>query len=111
MLTIPLVFLAIARITSKKNSNSKTITKVSGVGITILLINVAIAFTIAFGLGIAFKIGQGFNLTDGGSYDKTTAKTIPKIIISYVPSSLIGVFTQTLIIPIHCTWCFNWICN
>ncbi len=46
MLTIPLVFLAIARITSKKNSNSKTITKVSGVGITILLINVAIAFTI-----------------------------------------------------------------
>ncbi|WP_400254632.1 cation:dicarboxylate symporter family transporter [Spiroplasma endosymbiont of Cleonymus obscurus] len=100
MLTIPLVFLAIARITSKKNSNSKTITKVSGVGITILLINVAIAFTIAFGLGIAFKIGQGFNLTDGGNYDKTTAKTIPKIIISYVPSSLIGVFTQTLIIPI-----------
>ncbi|WP_342273510.1 dicarboxylate/amino acid:cation symporter [Spiroplasma endosymbiont of Acasis viretata] len=100
MLTIPLVFLAIARITSKKNSNSKTITKVSGVGITILLINVAIAFTIAFGLGIAFKIGQGFNLTDGGSYDKTTAKTIPEIIISYVPSSLIGVFTQTLIIPI-----------
>lgn len=60
----------------------------------------AIAFTIAFGLGIAFKIGQGFNLTDGGSYDKTTAKTIPEIIISYVPSSLIGVFTQTLIIPI-----------
>ncbi|WP_338961680.1 dicarboxylate/amino acid:cation symporter [Spiroplasma endosymbiont of Lasioglossum villosulum] len=100
MLTIPLVFLAIARITSKKNSNSKTITKVSGVGITILLINVAIAFTIAFGLGIAFKIGQGFNLTDGGSYDKTTAKTIPEIIISYVPSNLIGVFTQTLIIPI-----------
>lgn len=100
MITIPLIFLAIARITSKKTSNSKTITKISGAGIAILLINVAIAFSIAFGLGIAFKIGHGFNLSEGGNYDKTAAKSIPEIIISYIPSSFVGVFTQTLIIPI-----------
>ncbi|WP_375317710.1 dicarboxylate/amino acid:cation symporter [Spiroplasma endosymbiont of Virgichneumon dumeticola] len=100
MLTIPLVFLAIARITSKKNSNSKTIAKVSGIGITILLVNVAIAFCIAFGLGIFFKIGQGFDLSGSGTYDKTAAKTIPEIIVSYIPSSLIGVFTQALIMPL-----------
>ncbi|WP_342276349.1 cation:dicarboxylate symporter family transporter [Spiroplasma endosymbiont of Nebria brevicollis] len=94
MLTIPLVFLAIARITSKKNSNSKIIVKVSGIGITILLVNVAIAF----GLGIVFKIGQGFDLSASGTYDKTAAKTIPEIIVSYIPSSLIGVFTQALIV-------------
>lgn len=100
MITIPLIFLAIARITSKKTSNSKVIAKISGAGIAILLINVAIAFSIAFGLGIAFKIGHGFNLTEGGNYDKTAAKSIPEIIISYIPSSFIGAFTQTLIIPV-----------
>lgn len=100
MLTVPLVFLAITRITSKKTSNSKTIAKISGIGISILLVNVAIAFTIAFGLGIAFKIGNGFDLSSSGSYDKTAAKTIPEIIISYLPSSLVGAFTQFLIIPL-----------
>lgn len=100
MLTIPLVFLAITRIISKKNSNSKTIAKVSGIGIAVLLVNVAIAFCIAFGLGILFKIGNGIDLSASGSYDKAAAKTIPEIIISYIPSSLIGVFTQTLIMPL-----------
>lgn len=100
MLTSPLVFLSIARITSKKNSNSKTIAKVSGFGIAILLINVAIAFCIAFGLGIVFKIGNNFDLSASGSYDKTAAKTIPEIIVSYIPSSLIGAFSQALIMPL-----------
>lgn len=100
MLTIPLVFLSIVRITSKKNSNSKTIAKVSGFGIAILLINVAIAFCIAFGLGIVFKIGHSFDLYANGSYDKTAAKTIPEIIVSYIPSSLIGAFSQALIMPL-----------
>lgn len=100
MLTIPIVFLAIARISSKKLGNTNKLVKMSASGIAILLINVAVAFCIAFGLGVLFKIGQNFHLSQGGSYDKDSAKGLPAIIAGYIPNSFIGVFTQFLIIPV-----------
>jgi len=100
MLTIPIVFLAIARISAKKATNANKLAKISALGITILLINVAVAFSTAFGLGIIFKIGHNFHIDQEGSYDKTSIISLPALIASYVPNSFIGVFTQFLIIPV-----------
>lgn len=100
MLTVPIVFLAIARITAKKLASTNQLMKVSITGIVILLVNVAIAFCIAFGLGMAFKIGQNFHLSESGTYTRDSVKGIPALIADYIPSSFIGVFTQFLIIPV-----------
>lgn len=100
MLTVPIVFLAIARVCSKKVSGNSKLVKMSVSGIALLLVNVAVAFCIAFGLGIAFKIGQNFHLSETGSYDKSTTIGLPALIAGYIPTSFIGVFTQVLIIPV-----------
>lgn len=100
MLTVPIVFLAIARISAKKLASTNQLMKISITGIVILLINVVIAFCIAFGLGMAFKIGQNFHLSESGTYDSESVKGLPALIASYIPKSFIGVFTQFLIIPV-----------
>lgn len=100
MLTIPIVFLAISRISAKKLSNTNKLIKMSASGIAILLINVAVAFCISFGLGMVFKIGQNFHLSESGSYNKTTTVNLPSLIAGYIPNSFVGVFTQLLIIPV-----------
>lgn len=100
MLTIPIVFLAIARISAKKIAQTNQLLKISITGVVILLINVAIAFCIAFGLGMAFKIGANFHLSESGSYDKESTKGLPALIAGYIPSSFIGVFAQFLIVPV-----------
>lgn len=100
MLTVPIVFLAIARISAKKMSQTNKLVKMSVSGIAILLVNVAVAFCIAFGLGMAFKIGQNFSLNADGAYEKPTSIGIPALVAGYIPNSFIGVLTGTLIIPI-----------
>ncbi|MGL5268183.1 MAG: dicarboxylate/amino acid:cation symporter [Spiroplasma sp.] len=100
MLTVPIVFLAIARISAKKLSGNSKLAKISFSGIALLLINVAVAFCIAFGLGIAFKIGQNFHLGENGTYDKSSTISLPTLIVGYIPTSFVGVFTQFLIIPV-----------
>lgn len=100
MLTVPIVFLAIARISAKKIGDTNKLVKMSISGIVILLVNVAVAFCIAFGLGIAFKIGANFSLSESGNYDKTTNIGLPALIAGYIPNSFIGVLSGTLIIPV-----------
>lgn len=100
MLTVPIVFLAIARISAKKMSQTNKLVKMSVSGIAILLVNVAVAFCIAFGLGMAFKIGQNFSLSADGAYEKPTSIGIPALVAGYIPNSFIGVLTGTLIIPV-----------
>ncbi|MBE4704105.1 dicarboxylate/amino acid:cation symporter [Spiroplasma platyhelix] len=100
MLTVPIVFLAIARISAKKLAATNKLVKMSISGIAILLVNVAVAFCIAFGLGMVFKIGQNFQLSAEGSYDKTSTIGLPALIAGYIPNSFIGIFTQFLIIPV-----------
>lgn len=100
MLTVPIVFLAIARISAKKMNQTNKLVKMSVSGIAILLVNVAVAFCIAFGLGMAFKIGQNFSLSADGAYEKPTSIGIPALVAGYIPNSFIGVLTGTLIIPV-----------
>lgn len=100
MLTIPIVFLAIARISSKKTAIGSKLVKMSVAGIIILLVNVAVAFSIAFGLGILFKIGQNFHLSESGTYEKPSSIGLPALIAGYIPNSFVGVFTGLLIIPV-----------
>lgn len=100
MLTVPIVFLAIARISAKKLTQTNKLVKMSVSGIAILLVNVAFAFCVAFGLGMVFKIGANFHLSEQGSYDKTSTIGLPALIAGYIPNSFIGVFTGILIIPV-----------
>lgn len=100
MLTVPIVFLAIARISAKKAGQTNKLVKMSVSGIVILLVNVAVAFCIAFGLGMAFKIGQNFSLSAEGSYEKPSSIGIPALIAGYIPKSFVGVLSGILIIPV-----------
>ncbi|WP_250638038.1 cation:dicarboxylate symporter family transporter [Spiroplasma eriocheiris] len=99
MLTVPVVFLAIARAVARPGHDKKTR---QGIIITviILLVNVAVAFTITFFIGWAFKIGDGFTISGSGNYDGDAFKPLPQIIWEYVPSNFIGAFIGIAIIPV-----------
>ncbi|ALA98544.1 proton/glutamate symporter [Spiroplasma kunkelii CR2-3x] len=83
LMTVPVVFLAIARAVSKpeKDESSRRGTIIT---ITILLLNVAAMFIITLFIGIAFNIGSGFIISGSGNYEKDVSKPLPKIIWNYV---------------------------
>ncbi|WHQ37126.1 dicarboxylate/amino acid:cation symporter [Spiroplasma sp. SV19] len=99
LMTVPVVFLAIARAVSKpgKDAASKKGTIIT---IAILLLNVAAMFIITLFIGIAFNIGNGFTISGSGSYDKTASKPLPEIIWDYVPSNFVAPFFLGAIIPV-----------
>lgn len=99
LMTVPVVFLAIARAVSKpgKDAASKKGTIIT---IAILLLNVAVMFIITLFIGIAFNIGNGFTISGSGSYDKAASKPLPQIIWDYVPSNFVAPFFLGAIIPV-----------
>ncbi|WP_338983716.1 cation:dicarboxylate symporter family transporter [Spiroplasma endosymbiont of Othius punctulatus] len=99
MMCIPIVFLAVLRVTSKPGVRG--LGKITLKGVSLLLINVAIAFIITFWLGYLVKIGDGQNLTEQVvSGEKPGMKPIPELIGDYVPNNIITALAGTAIIPV-----------
>ncbi|AKU79769.1 dicarboxylate/amino acid:cation symporter [Spiroplasma turonicum] len=107
LLMIPLIFLSIYRAITKKSS--KRLGRITGKGISFLMINVAIAFCIAAGIGILLKIGvtsDGKKVLDeiGGqgsnNSDSTDIKSIPNMIIDYLPKNFISDLGKDAVIPV-----------
>ncbi|ATZ18354.1 dicarboxylate/amino acid:cation symporter [Mesoplasma melaleucae] len=100
LITIPIVFIAIFRVVARPGS--KGLGRISGKAVAILLINVAIAFTITFWIGHLLKIGKGLNFDQhipGGS-GRTDSKALPEIVWGYIPSNFIATLSATAIIPV-----------
>ncbi|WP_027048582.1 dicarboxylate/amino acid:cation symporter [Mesoplasma syrphidae] len=100
LITIPVVFIAIFRVVAKPGVNR--LGKISAKGIAVLLLFVAIAFTITFWIGYFLNIGGKLNFDNqiGGSSGRTDSKPLPEIIWGYLPSNIIATFSGTAIIPI-----------
>ncbi|AXK50857.1 dicarboxylate/amino acid:cation symporter [Spiroplasma alleghenense] len=99
MLTIPVVFLAIFRVTSKPKV--KGLSRITAKGVGILLLNVTVAFVITFWIGYGLKVGKGLELDQQAQgTGSAVTKPIPQIIWEYVPSNFVAAFTTGLIIPV-----------
>ncbi|AHI57419.1 hypothetical protein P344_00210 [Spiroplasma mirum ATCC 29335] len=93
------MFLAIARAIARPGHDKKTRQEII-IMVVILLVNIAVAFTITFFIGWAFKIGYSFIINGSGNYDGDASKPLPQIIWKYVPSNFIGTFIGIAIIPV-----------
>lgn len=103
LLTIPVVFIAIFKVTSKPGE--KGIARISLKGVGLLLLNVAVAFTVTFFLGYIFKAGAGLNLAFNEDGSKATdaryqAVVIPNLISGYFPTNIFATIAGTSIIPV-----------
>ncbi|ASP28098.1 proton/glutamate symporter [Spiroplasma corruscae] len=99
LLTIPIVFIAIFKITAKPGENG--LARITGKGIAILLTNVAVMFTITFFIGIATDVGGGiFKLVDEAIPDGKNNVPLPKLIWEYLPINFFSALTQNTIIPV-----------
>ncbi|ASZ09420.1 dicarboxylate/amino acid:cation symporter [Mesoplasma chauliocola] len=100
LITIPVVFIAIFRVVAKPGTSG--LGRISGKAIAILLINVAIAFTITFWIGYFLNIGKGLNFDQqiAGGSGRTDAKALPDIIWGYIPSNFVATLSATAIIPV-----------
>lgn len=100
LLTIPVVFLAILRSFSKPTIDKKA-KKELVITVSILLVNVAVAFLFTYAIGTDFEIGKVFNLTGNeGTYKNEESKPLPEIVYSYVPTNFVNAFTAGAIIPV-----------
>ncbi|WP_169709044.1 dicarboxylate/amino acid:cation symporter [Spiroplasma corruscae] len=106
LLMIPLIFLSIFRSVTKKST--KRLGRITGKGITFLMLNVAAAFCIAAAIGILLKVGvtsDGKKVLDEFS-DKSTSgddsaiKSIPAMIIDYLPKNFIADLGKDAVIPV-----------
>lgn len=98
MLSVPVVFLAIARVVAKPHTSGLATMTIKG--IIILLINVAVAYTVTYLVGMVLDIGSGLNLQPEGMRDETTVKELPEVISNYMPANFIGAFVGGAIIPV-----------
>ncbi|ATZ16078.1 hypothetical protein JN01_0521 [Entomoplasma freundtii] len=100
LLTAPVVFLAIFRVTSKPSA--KRMGSITGKGLGLLLVNVLIAFMITFWLGYFLKTGEGIHLNPDTDFQKTGADTkpLPEIIWNYVPANMITPWLTVAVIPL-----------
>jgi L-cystine uptake protein TcyP (sodium:dicarboxylate symporter family) len=104
LLTIPVVFVAIFRVTARPGN--KGMGRITGKTILILLIGVLVAFTATFWIGYALKVGKGADLVDAGEggLDKNAAahatKSIPELVWGYVSQNFIATLAGTTIIPV-----------
>lgn len=100
LLAVPVVFLPILRSVSKTTNDKKTRNAVI-ITVSILLVNVAVAFLFTYAIGTVFEIGKGFNLSNNsGTFEHNESKPLPEIIYSYVPSNFADVFVKAAIIPV-----------
>ena len=104
MLPIPLIFLALARICAKKTVKDQQLMKISFKGIIVLLTNVAVAFSIAFTLGVVFNIGantiSNTDINNTNEYKTEVFKSLSQLVTFYMPDSFFGVFTSTGVMQI-----------
>ncbi|QBQ08068.1 proton/glutamate symporter [Spiroplasma gladiatoris] len=106
LLMIPLIFLSIYRAITKKNS--KRVGRITGKGITFLMINVALAFFIAAGIGILLKIGvtsDGAKVLDKFGEQQSDDEgvnltSIPDMIINYLPTNVFSSLAGSAVIPV-----------
>ncbi|ARU91982.1 proton/glutamate symporter [Spiroplasma clarkii] len=103
LLTIPIVFIAIFKVTSKPGE--KGVGRISIKGIALLLSNVAFAFTVTFILGYFLNAGGGLNLQpnlDGAiaNNERYQAVVIPNLISGYFPTNIFATLAGSSIIPV-----------
>ncbi|AUB31396.1 dicarboxylate/amino acid:cation symporter [Spiroplasma floricola] len=98
LLTVPIVFIAIFKITSKPGETG--LGRITAKGIALLLFNVAVMFTVTFFIGILLKVGQGFNLASDNSVSGRDNVPLPQIIWEYIPNNIVGTLAKNSIIPV-----------
>ncbi|QIN44763.1 dicarboxylate/amino acid:cation symporter [Mycoplasma capricolum subsp. capripneumoniae] len=101
LLTAPVVFIAIFRVTSKKGN--KNVGRISLKGVGLLLLNTAFAFVITFWLGYLIKVGSGSGLSLDHSIVKNVPKEtqpLPKIVWEYLPNNFIQPWLGSMVIPL-----------
>jgi L-cystine uptake protein TcyP (sodium:dicarboxylate symporter family) len=101
LLTVPVVFVAIFRVTSRPGGAG--IGRITGKTIFILLVGVVFAFTVTFWIGYALNVGGGMHLDANSGADDNSAHTtqsIPQIVWGYVSQNIIATLAGTAIIPV-----------
>ncbi|WP_339034658.1 dicarboxylate/amino acid:cation symporter [Spiroplasma endosymbiont of Cantharis rufa] len=98
LLTVPIVFIAIFKITSKPGETG--LGRITAKGIALLLFNVAVMFTITFFIGLLVKVGKGFELTPDSSVTGKDNVPLPQIIWDYIPNNIVGALSKNTIIPV-----------
>ncbi|AUM62512.1 dicarboxylate/amino acid:cation symporter [Spiroplasma monobiae] len=98
LLTVPIVFIAIFKITSKPGETG--LGRITVKGIALLLFNVAVMFTITFFIGLLLKVGEGFDLSSESSVPNRDNVPLPQIIWGYIPNNIIGAMATNSIIPV-----------
>ncbi|QHX36512.1 dicarboxylate/amino acid:cation symporter [Spiroplasma sp. BIUS-1] len=98
LLTVPIVFIAIFKITSKPGETG--LGRITAKGIALLLFNVAVMFTITFFLGLLFKVGNGISLNPSEDVPGRENMPLPQIIWQYIPNNFVGALAAQAIIPV-----------
>ncbi|QGS52392.1 dicarboxylate/amino acid:cation symporter [Spiroplasma tabanidicola] len=99
LLTIPVVFIAIFKITAKPGESG--LARITLKGIALLLINVGVMFTITFFLGIVTKVGKGvFDEAAGSTPTGKDNIPLPQIIWNYLPENFFAALSTNTIIPV-----------
>lgn len=99
LLTSPVVFIAIFRVTSKPGQRG--VGRITLKGIAFLLSNVFVAFIITFWIGIVVKVGSGSGIAStAGNKAPTENVPLPEIIWNYFPTSFAGAWVEGAIIPL-----------
>ncbi len=100
IMVLPIIFLSMARTVSKKNAGKGRIGAITWKGLVVLLVNVAIAFTLTFWLGHIMKIGSGFTINAGTAISRKPMKAITEIITNYMPSNFFGALSTLVVVPV-----------
>ncbi|QBQ08157.1 proton/glutamate symporter [Spiroplasma gladiatoris] len=99
LLTIPIVFIAIFKITAKPGESG--LARITLKGIALLLINVGVMFTITFFLGIVTNVGGGiFDSSLEGNAANRDNVPLPQIIWNYLPMNFFSALSKDAIIPV-----------
>lgn len=100
LITVPVVFISIFRVVARPGGSR--LASISGKGAAILLLNVAIAFTITFLIGYFLNIGGKFNFDSqiSGEWSGTSSTALPNIVSGYVSPNLLATLSGTAIVPV-----------
>ncbi|AHI52686.1 dicarboxylate/amino acid:cation symporter [Spiroplasma culicicola] len=98
LLTIPIVFVAMFRVTSKPTSRG--VGRITLKGGLFFLFNVFISFTFTFFVGVAAKVGKGFELIPDDGYVGKDNVPLPQLIWQYIPNNLFGSLASNVIVPV-----------
>ena len=97
IMILPIIFLSIARIVSKQSQSN--LAGITWKGIVVLLVNVAVAFTITFWLGYIMKVGDSFKLSTSEN-KREPMKSLTSLLSGYMPNNFFKVMGTMVIIPV-----------